>query len=262
MGRATVVLETPEDTPNDTAALERALAGDPTISHVAAVHCETTSGILNPLAEVAEIVARHGRRPADRRHERVRRDPAGGRSRSPSTRWSPRPTSAWRACPASAFASCAGQVLEAAGGQCPFPGAGSPRSMGRHGGERPVALYPADPRDPRLRPGAARSMRPRAGWPGAARAIRENCRILVDGMTRLGFRPLLPAELQAPIIITFHQPTDPEVPVPRVLRPPARSGLCDLPGQADRGGLFPHRLHRPPGAPRRCAARSARSNAP
>src|SRR5690606_34405133 len=31
------------------------------ISHVAVVHCETTSGILNPLREVAAVVARHGR---------------------------------------------------------------------------------------------------------------------------------------------------------------------------------------------------------
>ena len=44
------------------AALERLLADDEAISHVFAVHCETTSGILNPMAEVAAIVARHGRR--------------------------------------------------------------------------------------------------------------------------------------------------------------------------------------------------------
>ena len=55
-------LETPEDTPNDLAALDEALGADAAISHVAAIHCETTSGILNPIAEIAEIVARPGRR--------------------------------------------------------------------------------------------------------------------------------------------------------------------------------------------------------
>ena len=33
------------------------LADDKAISHVFAVHCETTSGILNPIAEIAAIVA-------------------------------------------------------------------------------------------------------------------------------------------------------------------------------------------------------------
>src|SRR5437016_6431336 len=61
-GRAAASLETPEDTPPDPGLLDRMLADDKTISHVFAVHCETTSGILNPIAEIAAIVARHGRR--------------------------------------------------------------------------------------------------------------------------------------------------------------------------------------------------------
>src|SRR5215470_16615266 len=55
-GRATVVLETPEDTPPDLAHLKQALVGDSAITHVFAVHCETTSGILNPISEIADIV--------------------------------------------------------------------------------------------------------------------------------------------------------------------------------------------------------------
>jgi len=43
-------------------APRRAARSDAAISHVAVVHCETTSGILNPLAEIAAIVARRGRR--------------------------------------------------------------------------------------------------------------------------------------------------------------------------------------------------------
>ena len=60
--RPVVALETPEDQPNDPDALDRPLAEDPEISHVAAVHCETTSGILNPIERIAEVAARHGRR--------------------------------------------------------------------------------------------------------------------------------------------------------------------------------------------------------
>ena len=36
-----------------------------------------------------------------------------------------------------------------------------------------------------------------------------NCQLLVEGMRKLGFETLLPDELQAPIIVTFHMPTDP-----------------------------------------------------
>jgi 2-aminoethylphosphonate-pyruvate transaminase len=55
------VLRTPENVPNQPAALDQLLAGDPAITHVCAVHCETTSGILNPIAELGQVVRRHGR---------------------------------------------------------------------------------------------------------------------------------------------------------------------------------------------------------
>src|SRR6185503_4717836 len=61
-GRAVAVHETPEDRPPDLAKLDAMLSADSAITHVFAVHCETTSGILNPIAEVAALVARHGRR--------------------------------------------------------------------------------------------------------------------------------------------------------------------------------------------------------
>jgi 2-aminoethylphosphonate-pyruvate transaminase len=60
--RQRLTLETPEDQPNDIAALEWTLAADPAITYVAAVHCETTSGILNLIDAIAEITAAAGRR--------------------------------------------------------------------------------------------------------------------------------------------------------------------------------------------------------
>ncbi|HBK7246773.1 TPA: 2-aminoethylphosphonate--pyruvate transaminase [Vibrio cholerae] len=38
------------------------LTHDPEITHVAIVHCETTTGMLNPIAEVAKIAKQHGKR--------------------------------------------------------------------------------------------------------------------------------------------------------------------------------------------------------
>ncbi|MGI4858724.1 MAG: 2-aminoethylphosphonate--pyruvate transaminase [Janthinobacterium lividum] len=43
-------------------AVAARLDADPAITHVVAVHCETSSGILNPLAEIADATARRGRK--------------------------------------------------------------------------------------------------------------------------------------------------------------------------------------------------------
>jgi 2-aminoethylphosphonate-pyruvate transaminase len=56
-----VVLRARENTPIDPAILNDALAADKSITHVALVHCETTTGILNPLNEIGEVTKRHGR---------------------------------------------------------------------------------------------------------------------------------------------------------------------------------------------------------
>ncbi len=61
LGRQAVVLPHGEREPADPARIEAALAADPGLTHVAQVHCETGTGILNPLPEIAAAVARHGR---------------------------------------------------------------------------------------------------------------------------------------------------------------------------------------------------------
>ena len=50
-----------DDRPPIPADVDAALAGDRGITHVAAVHCETSSGILNPIEEIAAVVDEHGR---------------------------------------------------------------------------------------------------------------------------------------------------------------------------------------------------------
>ena len=47
------------------------------------------------------------------------------------------------------------------------------------------------------------------GVEGRGARYRRNCRVLVEGMRKLGFETLLPDALQAPIIVTFHTPADP-----------------------------------------------------
>jgi 2-aminoethylphosphonate-pyruvate transaminase len=57
----TLALRFAENTCPDPAALEQALASKPEISHVAVVHCETTTGIINPIETYGEIVKQHNR---------------------------------------------------------------------------------------------------------------------------------------------------------------------------------------------------------
>jgi len=40
---------------------EETLAADPSVTHVAVVHCETTTGVLNPITEFGQITRRHRR---------------------------------------------------------------------------------------------------------------------------------------------------------------------------------------------------------
>ena len=46
------------------------------------------------------------------------------------------------------------------------------------------------------------------GVAGRGERYAENARILIEGMQELGFKTLLPATKQAPIIVTFHMPQD------------------------------------------------------
>lgn len=57
---AHVVLESPEDQPPDLPEVEKILAEDVSITCVAIVHCETTTGIINPVEEIGELVAASG----------------------------------------------------------------------------------------------------------------------------------------------------------------------------------------------------------
>ena len=61
LGRRFSTFETAEDQPTTASDVERLLRANPSITHVALIHCETSTGILNPLAEISTVVARHGK---------------------------------------------------------------------------------------------------------------------------------------------------------------------------------------------------------
>ncbi len=62
LGRAHAVIDKGDYMPPRGPEVAAAIEADPAITHVVVVHCETSSGILNPIGEIAEIVAANGRK--------------------------------------------------------------------------------------------------------------------------------------------------------------------------------------------------------
>jgi 2-aminoethylphosphonate-pyruvate transaminase len=207
MKRAHLIEETPEDTVPDVARLDQTLAADASISHVLVVHCETTSGILNPVEAVAEVVARHQRSliidamsafgaiPLDAKA--VRFDAVMASSNK-----------CLEGVPGMGYALIRRSVLE----QCQ----GNAHSLSLDLYDQWKAMEANA--QWRFTPPthvliafdkAMEQFEAEGGVAGRNARYSENCRVLVEGMGALGFEPLLPSELQAPIIVTFKMPADP-----------------------------------------------------
>jgi 2-aminoethylphosphonate-pyruvate transaminase len=62
LGRQVSVIDKGDYLPPRGPEVTAAINGDPAITHVMAIHCETSSGILNPLAEIADATAAAGRK--------------------------------------------------------------------------------------------------------------------------------------------------------------------------------------------------------
>jgi 2-aminoethylphosphonate-pyruvate transaminase len=62
MGRACTLLDKGDYLPPRGTEITAILHADPSITHVVAIHCETSSGILNPLTEIAKATEAAGRR--------------------------------------------------------------------------------------------------------------------------------------------------------------------------------------------------------
>jgi 2-aminoethylphosphonate-pyruvate transaminase len=205
-GRAVAVHETPEDTPPDLAAVEAMLKGDKTITHVLVVQCETTSGILNPVVKIAELVARQGRRllvdamsafgalPLDAKT--VQFDAVAASSNK-----------CIEGVPGLGFVICRKTALEKTKGNATtlvldlHDQWANFVKTGQYRFTPPIHVIVAFHQ-------ALDEFDAEGGVAGRGGRYAENCRILIDGMRALGFEPLLPDQLQAPIIVTFRMPAD------------------------------------------------------
>ena len=208
LGRACVALETAEDTPVSPAALDATLAADPAITHVVVVQCETTSGVLNPVEEIAAVTARRGRRLLVDAMSAFGALPLDA-TRVPYDALVASSNKCLEGVPGVGFAIIRQTALEAARGNAhslSFDLHDQWVAMEKTGQWRftpPTHVLAA--LDQALSEHAAEG-----GTAGRGARYKNNCRILVDGLRALGFETLLPDALQAPIIVTVRMPADPK----------------------------------------------------
>jgi 2-aminoethylphosphonate-pyruvate transaminase len=207
MGRRTSVIALPEDRPVPPAEVDARLAADPSITHVVLVHCETGTGVENPLDAIAAICERRG----------------VGLIVDAMSSFAALPIDA-RTLRFDALVAASGKCLEG------VPGMGfvflrQAILESLEGNSHSLAMDLHDQHAYMGKTGQWRFTPPTHVVAALAEAITQfveeggqgarlarytdNCRTLVDGMAALGFRPFLAPEVQAPIIVTFHAPADP-----------------------------------------------------
>jgi len=207
MGRAHEVYETPEDKPPDPREVERRLAADPSISHVALVHCETTSGILNPVVPIAEVVAAAGRALILDSMSAFGALPLD-LSAIPVEAVLASANKCLEGVPGVGFAIVREAALEAARGNAPS------LSLDLHDQWRGLESNGQWRFTPPTHVLAALDTaldehEQEGGVAGRGRRYADNCKLLIEGLGAIGLDLYLPEALQAPIIVTVHAPTDP-----------------------------------------------------
>ena len=227
--RACVVLETAEDTPVSAATLDASLEADPAITHVVVVQCETTSGVLNPVEEIAAVTARHHRRLLVDAMSAFGALPLDA-ARVPYDALVASSNKCLEGVPGVGFAIIRQTALEEARGNAhalSFDLHDQWVAMERTGQWRftpPTHVLAA--LDQALAEHAAEG-----GTAGRGARYATNCRILVDGLRALGFETLLPDALQAPIIVTVRMPADPKFNFETLYDRLSRRGYVIYPGK-------------------------------
>ena len=196
-----------EDAQVQPADIDRLLTENPSITHVALVHCETSTGILNPLHEIALIVEKHGK----------------GLIVDAMSSFGALEIDA-RKTPFDAVVAASGKCLEG------VPGMGFvllKRSTLEkcEGNCHSLAMdlydqwaYMNKTTQWRFTPpthvvasleAALNQYWQEGGQKSRGARYAKNCHQLISGLSVLGLRSFLDPAIQAPIIVTFYAPEDP-----------------------------------------------------
>jgi 2-aminoethylphosphonate-pyruvate transaminase len=233
---AHTVYRTPENTPPDPTELDRLLTADPAITHVVAIHCETTTGVLNPIETLGPVV---------RRHQRVFIVDA---------------MSSFGALPID-FTTAAIDYLISSANKCLEGVPGFSFVIGRRadfeatqGWARSLSLdllgqlrgfdkngqfrYTPPTHSILAFDQALRELEAEGGPTARLARYQRNHEVLVAGMKRLGFQPYLPTSVQSPIITSFIFPPDPAFTFDAFYRRLSELGHIIYPGKISQADTF------------------------
>ena len=225
-----------ETQPADPAEIATLLQAHPGVTHVAAVHCETTSGMLNPVEAIGDVVAKAGRSFIVDAMSSF-----GGYPMSLESLSADYVISSANKCiqgvPGFSFVVARTAALEATAGRA-----------------RSLALDLHDQwQEMETHDGKWRFTSPTHTVLAFAQALDEldaeggvaarfarytdNQARLVAGMQKIGFRTLLPVALQSPIITSFHDPA-PDFDFQRFYNELKQRGFVIYPGKVTRSNTF------------------------
>jgi len=235
LNRAVVELDLPEDQPTTGERVAAALDADASITHVAQVHCETGTGVLNDLTGIARACRVRGK----------------GLVVDAMSSFAALPIDL-RSEPIDALVAASGKCLEGA------PGMGfviARRALlEANGHSHSLALDLHDQYAHLSKTGQWRFTPPthvvaalraaidqfqeEGGQPARLARYRENCRTLVAGARALGLRTFLADAVQAPIIVTIHAPEHPNYDFPSFYEAARARGYLLYPGKLTRVETF------------------------
>ena len=207
LGRDFIEYEIAEHEVHDINKIEELIDSND-LTHVFAVYCETTSGILNPIEDIAKLVERKnlslfidamsafGAIPMEA--NQIRFDAVMASSNK-----------CLEGIPGMGFALIRKEVLERSQGNAHslsldlYEQWKNMEATSQWRFTPPTHVIVAFDK-------ALQQFHEEGGVGGRNERYSENCRILIDGMAKLGFETLLSSDLQAPIIVTFKMPEDPK----------------------------------------------------
>jgi 2-aminoethylphosphonate-pyruvate transaminase len=229
LGRRLSTIDYAENAQVRAADVERRLAADSSITHVALVHCETGAGILNPLEEVARAAAQHGKGlivdamssfgALDIDLRKLAVDAVIGASGK-----------CLEGVPGMGFVVIRRAVLEKCEGNSHSLAMDLYDQWAYMGRTTQWRFTPPTHVVAALDE-AIRQFEEEGGQPARGARYARNCEQLVSGMQALGFQPFLPRALQAPIIVTFHAPADPAYAFKRFYDEVKQRGYILYPGK-------------------------------
>jgi 2-aminoethylphosphonate-pyruvate transaminase len=229
MGRRTTIQVRAEDEAVSADELDAALRADPSITHVGFIHCETGTGVLNPLQAISDVCLRHGK----------------GLIVDAMSSFAALPIDT-REITFDALVAASGKCLEG------VPGLGfvfirNAVLAGCEGHSHSLAMDLFDQHAYMEKTGqwrftppthvmaalveALRQFDEEGGQPVRLARYTDNCRTLVDGLGALGLKPFLRPELQAPVIVTWHAPAHANYDFKRFYEAAKRRGFLLYPGK-------------------------------